>query len=185
MNAPGRGLAIAAIAALGVAAGVAAGLYLRPAVPPPAPEMRTLVQPKPVEQVAEFRFLDLEGRERDAREWRGKVLVVNFWATWSPPCRAQIPGFVDLQNQYGAAGLQFVGIATDDEQAVREFVSRYGISYPILLGDEAGSELARAFGNEYGGLPYTVVFDRDGRLKRVFSGLVQHAEAEAVIKPLL
>jgi thiol-disulfide isomerase/thioredoxin len=127
---------------------------------------------------------DLAGAAQPLRQWRGKVLVVNFWAPWCPPCRAEIPDFVRLQHDYGGRGVQFVGIALDREDRVRDFVAAVGVDYPILLGS-AVPDLGRAAGNRNGGLPYTLVLDRRGRIAASLSGGIERSRLEAVIRPLL
>jgi thiol-disulfide isomerase/thioredoxin len=83
--------------------------------------------------------VDLAGKAQALRQWQGKVLVLNFWAPWCPPCREEIPDFIRLQERHGQAGLQFVGVALDDPDKVAAFVDETGINYPILLGGDAGA----------------------------------------------
>lgn len=128
---------------------------------------------------------DLGGQRQAMAQWRGKVLVLNFWAPWCPPCREEIPGFVRLQGRHGDQGLQFVGIALDSAAKVRAYANETGINYPLLLGDAGAAELGRAAGNRLGGLPYTVVLDRRGRAVATLTGGVDEARLEAIIKPLL
>ena len=137
------------------------------------------------EQRPAFTLPDLEDRLRDVTEWDGKVLIVNFWATWCGPCRKEIPEFVELQRTYGPAGLQFVGIAIDRPVPVREFVAEYGINYPILYGDAAAIEVSAAFGNVMGALPYTAVIDRTGAVVVTHHGEFSKEAAEKVINALL
>ena len=132
-----------------------------------------------------FVLPDLEGVPRSRHEWDGKVLVVNFWATWCPPCREETPWFVELQESLGDSGVQFVGIALDTEEQVRDFADTYGINYPLLLGEKQGVAVAKAYGNRYGALPYTAVVDRQGRIRFVHRGGLQRARLEAVIRGLL
>lgn len=127
---------------------------------------------------------DLAGRTQALQQWRGKVLVVNFWAPWCPPCRAEMPGFVELQRDYGQRGLQFVGIALDREDKVREFVAATGVDYPILMGT-AAPDLGRAAGNRTGGLPFTLVLDRQGRVAATLAGGIERTRLESLIAPLL
>ena len=118
-------------------------------------------------------------------DWRGKVLVVNFWATWCPPCLKEIPAFIELQRRLGADGLQFVGIALDGREEVAAFVRDHAVNYPVMAGEEDVARYMQRLGNNLGALPFTVVFDADGKLHHVQQGEWTAAEAEAVLKPLL
>jgi thiol-disulfide isomerase/thioredoxin len=128
---------------------------------------------------------DLQGREHTLAEWAGKVLVVNFWATWCPPCVKEIPAFVELQTQLGPRGLQFVGVALDEPVAAGEFAAKRAVNYPVLVGDDDVTTLMHALGNEIGALPYTVVFDREGKIVHTHQGEWSLPAAMAVLEPLL
>lgn len=128
---------------------------------------------------------DLKGRKHSLSEWRGKILVVNFWATWCPPCVKEIPAFIELQARLGGRGLQFVGIALDDPIEAGKFAAARAVNYPILAGDDNVAELMRGLGNAIGGLPYTVVFDRTGNMVHTQQGEWSSAAALQVLEPLL
>lgn len=128
---------------------------------------------------------DLVGQTQALTQWRGRVVVLNFWAPWCPPCRHEIPGFIRLQERFGAQGLQFVGIAFARSEPVREYVEQAGINYPILLGGHEGALLGQAAGNPRGGLPYTLVLDRAGRPVASLLGAVSERRMEAIVRPLL
>jgi thiol-disulfide isomerase/thioredoxin len=128
-----------------------------------------------------FALPDLEGRERRPEEWAGKVLVVNFWATWCPPCLREIPAFTQLQASYGERGVQFIGIAIDDAEKVREFVRRQALNYPVLLGDTRADALSRQLGNRIGSLPYTVVVDSTGEVRAKRLGEYERDDLEKVL----
>lgn len=130
-------------------------------------------------------FKDLAGIRQPLSKWRGKVLVVNFWATWCPPCRTEIPEFIKLQNKYGAQGLQFVGIAIDETAKVQAYADQMGINYPVLVGDLDAVALSAATGNRLGGLPYTLILDRSGKIVATELGGLSTAKLEAKLKPLL
>lgn len=132
-----------------------------------------------------FSLPDTSGQTRSVQEWDGKVLVINFWATWCPPCREEIPEFVALQRKYAGRGLQFVGIAIDEREAVVPFMEAVGINYPVLLGQLTGVELSRDYGNRWGALPYTAVIDREGHIVFVKPGALTHREMEQEILPHL
>jgi thiol-disulfide isomerase/thioredoxin len=111
--------------------------------------------------------------------------VVNFWATWCPPCRQEVPEFIALQKQYGAQGLQFVGIALDEKAKIQNFMDEVGINYPVLVGDLEAIALAQTSGNRLGGLPYTVVIDQKGNIIATEMGALSKEKLIAIISPLL
>ncbi|MGD8742709.1 MAG: TlpA disulfide reductase family protein [Granulosicoccaceae bacterium] len=133
----------------------------------------------------DFRLPDLEDRVRSVAEWDGKVIIVNFWATWCPPCRKEMPAFIELQEQYGEQGLQFVGIAIDEKDKVIDFSDTYGVNYPMLVGDLDAIKLGKAYGNRFGALPYTVIIDREGRIAFTQRGELLKNTAETEIRKLL
>lgn len=136
------------------------------------------------EAVMAARLADLQGQTQALSQWRGKVLVVNFWATWCAPCREEIPVFVSLQKKYREQGLQFIGIAIDRLDPVQAFVREFGINYPVLLGDMETVDLSREAGNRAGTLPFTLVFDRVGKIAATQIGGIKAAQLQAIIDPL-
>lgn len=131
----------------------------------------------------DFSLQSLEGQTVRLSDFRGKAVVLNFWATWCAPCKIEMPWFMELQKEYGAQGLQVLGVAMDDAspEDIGKFAKDLGVDYPILIGHEA-------VGNAYGGvqfLPATFYIGRDGRVvDRVF-GLKGKAEIEASVKRAL
>ena len=118
-------------------------------------------------------LVGLDGKPHPLEQWRGKVLVVNFWATWCAPCREEIPGFVKFQEQYGTHGVQIVGIAIDSAERVAPYIQEIGINYPILVGGIETMDFARQIGNRAGVLPFTVVIDRQGKVVTTIVGIVR------------
>jgi peroxiredoxin len=133
----------------------------------------------------EFTLPDLENVKHNSHEWDGKVLILNFWATWCPPCRKETPAFVQLQEKYAQAGAQFVGIAIDKKEAVQDFMDTYGVNYPMLIGENNAIKIAKDFGNRFGALPYTVIINRRGQINLVHRGGMSKELAESTIKHLL
>ncbi len=128
---------------------------------------------------------DLDGTEQAVSQWLGKVIVVNFWATWCTPCREEIPEFIEAQKKYGDQGLQFVGIAIDQLDRVQMFSKEFGINYPVLVGSINTWSLLEAAGNRMAALPYTVVIDRSGNLVENYLGRVDMKKLEKLVIPLL
>jgi thiol-disulfide isomerase/thioredoxin len=127
----------------------------------------------------------LDGKPQPLEQWRGKVLIVNFWATWCAPCREEIPGFIKFQKQYGARGLQFVGIAIDTAERVTRYAEDIGINYPVLVGGIETMNFARQAGNKTGVLPFTLILDRSGKVISSSVGILRPEKLEILLKPLL
>ncbi len=133
----------------------------------------------------EFSFPDLSGRQHSISEWRDKILIINFWATWCPPCREEIPELIELQRQYSVKGLQIIGIAIEDQETVSEFVDFADINYPILIAGDQGIALASQLGNSIGAVPYTVVVDRQGQIIYRQPGQITKENLLNIIEPLM
>jgi thiol-disulfide isomerase/thioredoxin len=116
-----------------------------------------------------------------AADFDGRVLLLNFWATWCEPCRREMPMLVNLQAQYGPAGLQVVGVAVDDPARAREFADTYDISYPILVGMTDVMEMNATYGNTDGVLPYSVLVDRDGIVRWQYVGEIPRRDVTTLL----
>jgi len=125
---------------------------------------------------------DLAGKPQAMAQWRGKVLVVNYWASWCAPCVEEMPAFSRLQEKYAARGVQFVGIGIDDVEKMQAFVRRTPVAYPLLVGDAAGSQTPAL---QVRGLPTTIVIDRDGRLEGSRLGRLDEATLEPILLRLM
>jgi peroxiredoxin len=122
---------------------------------------------------------DSSGKQRKMSEWQGKVLLLNFWATWCPPCVSEMPELVALQNELAGKNLQVVGIGIDSPSNIREFAEKHQITYPLLLGGLEGSELSRQFGNQSGGLPFTILIGPDGSVRQTYMGRLNMEKVRA------
>jgi cytochrome c biogenesis protein CcmG/thiol:disulfide interchange protein DsbE len=130
----------------------------------------------------DFSLQDLNGQPLQLANYRGKVVLLDFWATWCAPCLGEIPHFVAFQNQYREQGLQVIGISMDDSpKPVREFYQRFKMNYPVALGTD---KLAEAYGGVLG-LPVTFLIGRDGQVAAKYVGEVQMPVLEQKIKSLL
>ena len=173
------------IAVIAIAIIIGGGFYAYSQKTAPSPAAKSSIQPGAAAAVAQASFYDLQEKVQPLAQWQGKVMVVNFWATWCPPCLAEIPEFIQLQKQYGKQGVQFIGIAIDQKSKVQAYAQEVGMNYPVLLGDLAGIDFARRIGNAQGGLPYTVILDRSGKIVTTQLGALSHEKLEGIIKPLL
>lgn len=131
----------------------------------------------------DFALKDLDGKPVRLSDYRGKAVVINFWATWCPPCRHEIPWFIELQKQYGPHGLQIIGVSMDESgpAAVKKFADAMGINYKVVMGDGA---VAHSFGSVRV-LPTTVYVDRSGKIVSTVPGLISKQEIEGIIQRLL
>lgn len=132
-----------------------------------------------------FKLKDIEDKVRDVKEWDGQVLLINFWATWCPPCRREIPAFIDVQKKYQDKGFTIIGVALDEKQAVIDFTDPMGVNYPLLLAENEGIVLSKAYGNRLGVLPFTVIVDRKGNIVHRQRNELTFKQVEGMIKPLL
>ena len=134
-----------------------------------------------------FSLPDLSGELRHHDEWRGQVIMLNFWATWCPPCKEEIPDFVRLQDDLGEQGIQVIGIALDQPQMVLEFIDEIGgINYPQLIAEGGGYGLLERYGNDIGTLPYTVFINRQGDIVAKHSkGILYYEDARETLEELL
>ena len=126
---------------------------------------------------------DVDGKAISSEQLKGKVIVLDFWATWCGPCRSEIPGYVELQKQYGPAGLAIVGISLDrgGPAVVKKFIAEPKINYQIVMGDD---QIAEAFGGVEA-IPTTFIIDRHGTVRYRKVGTVAPEEFAAVLTPYL
>lgn len=156
-----RWLPFAGIGLLAALAGVSLWLAGRNAIPPALESGPVDASPAAIQSA---RFRDGAGNPHTLAQFPGKVLVVNFWATWCTPCREEMPGFVKLQSRWQDRGVQFVGLAQDEPAKVAAFGRELGINYPLWLGEAEVMDLSRRLGNRQGVLPHTVLLDAQGRV---------------------
>jgi peroxiredoxin len=156
---------------------VAAGLLAVLSITPCASQASLLNRPAP-----EFARTDLKQRRIDLRHYRGKLVLLNFWATWCVPCAQEMPRFVEWQNQYGPRGLQILGISMDDDPALaRAACRRLNLNYPVVMGD---AKLGELYGGVLG-LPVTFLIDAHGEVRARFDGEANLDQMETQLERLL
>ena len=139
-------------------------------------------QLKPGTKAPAWMLKALDGKDVKSSEYRGKVLVLNFWATWCPPCVAEIPDFIELQKELGDKGLTFVGVSLDVSPApVKKYVRRTKVNYPVVMGNQ---DVVNDFGN-FSGIPQTYVIDKEGVIRMSHMGKIKKEALLAGVKPLL
>lgn len=128
---------------------------------------------------------DLAGQVHPLNEWQGKILILNFWATWCPPCLTEIPEFMALQKQYADKNVQFIGIAIEEKSAVAEYNASAKVNYPLLIAGDAGINLSKTWGNAIESVPFTVVLNPQGQIIYRQIGEISRQKLLAVIQPLI
>ncbi|OHX13593.1 thioredoxin [Chromobacterium sphagni] len=131
------------------------------------------------------RFTDLNAKPVTTAAYKGKVTVLNFWATWCGPCREEMPMLNGLRKKLADKGVEVVGVALDNKEQVAPFVQQLKITYPILLGNDETLDLMRSLGNKTGGLPYTLVLDRNGKVAATLTGKLDEKRLENALKKYL
>jgi peroxiredoxin len=129
-------------------------------------------------------FPDENGKIQNLKQWQGKIIVLNFWATWCPPCREEMPELSQLNLKYQNKNVVVVGISTDDVPTVKKFTNETKVSYPLLAADMAGSDLAFSLGNDQDVLPYTVIIKPDGTVAKTFFGRLSMPKLEETLNKL-
>jgi peroxiredoxin len=170
-----RGRVRGAIVAVVALAALAAGVYFS--------QMGS--RDAPVAALLDISLPDIDGRDQRLDQWKGKVLVVNFWATWCEPCRKEMPDFVKAQADSGSKGLQFVGIAIDQPYKIRQFSKELNLNYPSLVGGYGALELSKTFGNKLMALPFTLILDRTGKVAYAQMGPLKPGNLDAIVGKLL
>jgi len=135
------------------------------------------------EKAQDFSLKDINNRIVRLSDYGNKVIILNFFATWCPPCKSEIPDFVELVKEYGDKGLVIIGVSVDngDMETIKNFAAQYNINYPILLDDGLVS-------NAYGpiqGIPATFIIDKKGRIVQKIVGARSKSQFENIVKPLL
>jgi len=126
--------------------------------------------PSPVAALLSQQMATPDGTLQNLSQWKDRAIVVNFWATWCAPCVEEMPALSAMQEVLSPETVQIIGIGIDTPANIRDFVARHKISYPVFVAGVAGTELMRQFGNKSGGLPYSVLIDRHGKIARTYLG---------------
>ncbi|MDF1583131.1 MAG: TlpA disulfide reductase family protein [Methyloprofundus sp.] len=132
-----------------------------------------------------FSLTDLRGEITPIAKWRGKILIINFWATWCPPCLKEIPDFIALQNEYADKNVQFIGIAIDTPELVADYLAFIDINYPILMAEVEGQALAKQLGNVVNAVPFTLIVNANNDIIFRHPGELSKTKIRQLIDPLV
>jgi len=138
----------------------------------------------PVEALYAQSMNDATGAPQALSQWKGKAVVVNFWAPWCGPCVQEMPELVELSKELGAKNVGVLGIGIDSPTNIAQFADKYKISYPLYVAGMSGTDLSRQFGNTNGGLPFTVLIGADGKVRKTYLGRIKFAELRADLAAL-
>jgi peroxiredoxin len=171
-----RLLAVALVVILGAAA-----MLIPDQTPPDAPPNTNLA----ATALMELSLPDTHGKEQAIAQWKGKIIVANYWAPWCPPCRAEIPDFVTISRDFADKPVQFVGISLDGADKVQAFGEQFAVPYPLLIAPLQVLDQSAVFGNTIKALPLTVIIDRKGLVRHVKLGAIPRDELETRLRQLL
>lgn len=136
------------------------------------------------DKLTELTVATPEGKAASLKQWSGKVRVINFWATWCPPCREEMPEFSRVQQKLAGKGVQFIGIGIDTPDNIINFQKTHPVSYPLLMGSYEALKLTVELGNKSSALPFTVILDRAGNIAHTKMGKLSESELEKLLLPL-
>lgn len=176
--------AYAAVAVLFGVMGAVVAVYKKPAPVAPAVVASASPAASPVANLYAQSLNDLEGEPQPLAQWKGKPLLVNFWATWCGPCVREMPELAHLAAEDGGKRFNVIGIGIDSVTNMSEFAAKMKIAYPLYVGGMGGTELSRGFGNTNGGLPYTVLIGADGQVIKTYLGELKFDELRADLAKL-
>jgi peroxiredoxin len=173
-----RALGIAALIALAACGAPDDTAAPEGAAPTAAPSATTAADAQRPMRRIDFTLPDLDGTPQSLSQWDGDLVLLNFWATWCPPCKKEMPLFQAHYEEHAESGFTIVAVAVDELDETRAFVETFGIAFPILIGQEEAMAIGRDYGNRIGALPYTVVIDRTGMIRETHRGEVTESDLE-------
>lgn len=132
-----------------------------------------------------FSLPDVTGKQRNQSEWQGKIRIINFWATWCPPCLEEIPEFIKLQTEYSDKNLQFIGIAIEDKLTVQQYLKDNPTNYPILIGGDEAVKLSQQLGNIVNAVPFSLILNQQGQIIHRQPGELSREKIIEIISPLI
>lgn len=158
---------------------ISLGLYIGVKHAAPAP-----ILDKPSDLVFSQSLEESKGEFHSLNKWKGKLLLINFWAPWCAPCVEEMPSLSKLQANIKSPNIQIIGIGIDSKDNIAKFASTFEISFPLYIGNMSAIELSKNLGNTKGGLPFTVLLGKNGEVKKIYLGLLNISEVEKDLNAL-
>ncbi|HEV7815225.1 MAG TPA: TlpA disulfide reductase family protein [Janthinobacterium sp.] len=152
--------------------------------PASAPAASAVAASDPVQSLYDQQLKDLSGQTQALSQWKGKALIVNFWAPWCGPCVREMPELSALQKEVAGKNIQVLGLGIDSPENIAEFAKKVQIAYPVYVAGMGGTELSRLFGDKEGSLPYTVLIGVDGQIKKTYLGALKFDQLRADLASL-
>jgi thiol-disulfide isomerase/thioredoxin len=178
------GVAVAAVAIVTAGGGILAGHYASGGSAGVADAASITGKQDAVGQLWTAAVTSPDGKPQSLAIYKGRPIVVNFWASWCGPCVEEMPELSALQREYAKKGIQFVGLGVDSAANIKNFLKKVPVDYPIYIAGFGGADVARAFGNTAGGLPYTVVIDANGTVRATKLGQIKPDELRRTLDAL-
>ncbi len=169
--------------ALAVGAGLGGYMLAEDDTPPP-PVTLTSTKGKTLQTLLTTPMPDLTGKPQQLTAYKGQVVVINFWATWCPPCRKEMPDLVALQQKFKGQGVQVVGLSIDTAENVKAFQQQYQIPFPLLIAEPEVAQWSTELGNAAAGLPFTLVLDKNGEIRHAQLGQISAPALETLLTDL-
>ncbi|KAF3977162.1 MAG: TlpA family protein disulfide reductase [Methylococcales symbiont of Iophon sp. n. MRB-2018] len=137
------------------------------------------------DKLPEFSIADINGKQQSISQWDNKIRIINFWATWCPPCLKEIPEFIKLQNAFSDKEVQFIGIAVEEAESVKQYLAVNPVNYPMLIAGDGNVSLFRQLGNIFDTVPFTLIVDQSGTIIYRQPGEISSKKIRQLIKLLL
>jgi thiol-disulfide isomerase/thioredoxin len=171
-------------AALVVAVAATAGGFYASHLTTGGASSEAAAAPNAVDDLWKASMQNAAGTSASLASFKGKPVVVNFWASWCGPCVEEMPALSALHREYAQKGISFIGLGVDTDKNVNTFLQKVPVSYPVYIAGFGGADLARSFGNNAGGLPFTVVIDAKGVVRSTKLGEIDPAELKKTLDAL-
>ncbi|KAF3981803.1 MAG: TlpA family protein disulfide reductase [Methylococcales symbiont of Hymedesmia sp. n. MRB-2018] len=151
----------------------------------PSLQANTAQAKSSTDKLPEFSIADINGEQQSIAQWDNKIRIINFWATWCPPCLKEIPEFIKIQNAFSDKNVQFIGIAMEEAESVKQYLAVNPVNYPMLIAGDGNVSLSRQLGNIFDAVPFTLIVNQLGTIIYRQPGEISSEKIRQLINPLL